>query len=129
MEDRGQLVDEGRLRFVLPTKLGHVELVKNVRVDDVLVNYMLAAVAKTREHEHLALGVSPRGSQAFYRAAQALAFLEGREYCIPDDFKRLAVPVFAHRVVVSSRYASALKRSDQAEALVREIVESTEVPL
>ena len=105
------------------------EAVRQVRVDDVLVNYMLAAVAKTREHEHLALGVSPRGSQAFYRAAQALAFLEGREYCIPDDFKRLAVPVFAHRVVVSSRYASTLKRSDQAEALVREIVESTEVPL
>jgi len=100
-----------------------------VRVDDSLANYMLGFVAKTREHENLALGVSPRGSQALYRAAQALAFLEGRAYCVPDDFKRLAVPVFAHRVVVSTRYASTLKRSEQAEAIVQEIVQSAEVPL
>ncbi|OFV91139.1 MAG: ATPase [Acidobacteria bacterium RIFCSPLOWO2_02_FULL_61_28] len=105
------------------------EAVREVRVDEALVNYMLAFVAKTREHENLDLGVSPRGSQALYRGAQALAFLEGRSYSIPDDFKRLAVPVFAHRVVVSSRYASTLKRSEQAEALVQEIVEGTEVPL
>ena len=98
-------------------------------VEDPLVNYMLAIVGKTREHENLALGVSPRGSQALYRAAQALAFLEGRSYCIPDDFKRLAIPVFAHRVVVSTRYASTLKKSEQAEAVVKEILESTEVPL
>jgi MoxR-like ATPase len=105
------------------------EAVRNVRVDDSLANYMLGFVAKTREHENLALGVSPRGSQALYCAAQALAFLEGRTYCVPDDFKRLAVPVFAHRVVVSTRYASTLKRSEQAETIIREIVEHTEVPL
>jgi len=105
------------------------EAVAQVRVDDSLVNYMLGFVAKTREHESIALGVSPRGSQALYRAAQALAFLEGRSYCIPDDFKRLAVAVFAHRIVVSSRYASTLKRSEQAEAIVQQIVEGTEVPL
>ena len=105
------------------------EGVREGRVDEALVNYMLAFVAKTREHENLDLGVSPRGSQALYRGAQALAFLEGRSYAIPDDFKRLAVPVFAHRVVVSSRYASTLKRSEQAESLVQEIVEGTEVPL
>jgi MoxR-like ATPase len=105
------------------------ETVGQVRVDDSLVSYMLGFVAKTREHENIALGVSPRGSQALYRAAQALALLEGRSFCIPDDFKRLAIPVFAHRIVVSSRYASTLKRSEQAEALVREIVEGAEVPL
>ncbi|MCH7978560.1 MAG: MoxR family ATPase [Acidobacteria bacterium] len=105
------------------------DMVRAVTVEDPLVNYMLAIVGKTREHENLALGVSPRGSQALYRAAQALAFLEGRNYCIPDDFKRLAIPVFAHRVVVSTRYASTLKKSEQAEAVVKEILESTEVPL
>ena len=105
------------------------DAVREVAVEDPLVNYMLAIVGKTREHENLALGVSPRGSQALYRAAQALALLEGRNYCIPDDFKRLAVPVFAHRVVVSTRYASTLKKSEQAEAVVKEILESTEVPL
>ncbi len=105
------------------------EAVRQVTVDEALVDYMLAMVEKTRAHEHLALGVSPRGSQALYRAAQALAFLEGRPYTIPDDFKRLAMPVFAHRVVLNSRYASTLKKSEQAEAIVREIVESAEVPL
>ncbi len=105
------------------------DMVRAVTVEDPLLNYMLAIVGKTREHENLALGVSPRGSQALYRAAQALAFLEGRNYCIPDDFKRLAIPVFAHRVVVSTRYASTLRKSEQAEAVVKEILESTEVPL
>ena len=105
------------------------EAVGQVRVDESLVTYMLGMVAKTREHENIALGVSPRGSQALYRAAQALALLEGRSFCIPDDFKRLAIPVFAHRIVVSSRYASTLKRSEQAEALVQQIVASAEVPL
>ena len=100
-----------------------------VRVEDSLVSYMLLLVAKTREQQHLALGVSPRGSQALYRAAQALALLESRDYCIPEDFKRLAVPVFAHRVVVSTRYATTLKKSEQAEAIVREIVEKAEVPV
>ena len=105
------------------------EVVRKVAVEDSLVDYLLRMVGRTREHEHLALGVSPRGSQALYRAAQALALLESRHYCIPDDLKRLAVPVFAHRVVVSTRYASTLKRSEQAETIVREISESTEVPL
>ena len=67
------------------------------------MDYMLAIVEQTRHHESLALGVSPRGSQALYRAVQALALLEGRDYAIPDDVKRLAVPVFAHRVVINTR--------------------------
>jgi MoxR-like ATPase len=64
-----------------------------------------------------------------YRAAQALALLEGRDFCLPDDFKRLAIPVFAHRIIVSSRYASTLRKSDQAEVILQEILDSTEVPL
>src|SRR3954453_1367921 len=58
-----------------------------VRVDDALVDYMLAIVERTRTHEALALGVSPRGAQALYRACQALALVEGREYVVPDDVK------------------------------------------
>jgi MoxR-like ATPase len=103
--------------------------VRRVRVDDHLVNYTLAVVEKTRQHEYLSLGVSPRGSMMLYRAAQALALVEGRNYCIPDDFKRLALPVLAHRCVVSSRYVSTLKKGDQAEAILREIVDTTPVPL
>jgi MoxR-like ATPase len=103
--------------------------VRRVKVDEELLNYTLAIVEKTRQHEYLSLGVSPRGSMMLYRAGQALAFLEGRNYCIPDDFKRLILPVFSHRCVVSSRYISTLKKSDQTEAILEGIIESTPVPL
>jgi MoxR-like ATPase len=103
--------------------------VNQVRVDDSLVTYTLQIVRKTRKSEHLTLGVSPRGAQMLYRAAQAMAFLEGRTFCTPEDFKPLAVPVFAHRVVVDALYSSTLKRSDQADQIVREIVESVAVPV
>ncbi|HEX8817717.1 MAG TPA: MoxR family ATPase [Terriglobales bacterium] len=105
------------------------EAVKHIRVDDSLVQYALTIVRKTRESEHLSLGVSPRGSQMLYRAAQAMAFLDGRSFCIPEDFKPLAVPVFAHRVVVNGLYASTQKRSEQSEQVIQEIVESTAVPV
>ncbi len=105
------------------------QAVRQVTVDDELLNYTLEIVARTRRHEYLSLGVSPRGSMSLYRAAQALALLEGRSYTIPDDFKRLAVPVFAHRTVVSTRYASTLKRSEQAESILQEILEAVPVPL
>jgi MoxR-like ATPase len=63
------------------------------------------------------------------RAAQARAFIEGRDFCLPDDFKQLIVPVFAHRVAVNARYATTLRKSAQAEAILQEIIESTRVPL
>src|SRR5207248_1122893 len=79
------------------------DAVHRVTVEESLVEYMLAIVEKTRNHEALALGVSPRGSQALFRSVQALALMEGRDYAIPDDVKRLAVPIFAHRVVINTR--------------------------
>ncbi|HTS05343.1 MAG TPA: MoxR family ATPase, partial [Candidatus Eisenbacteria bacterium] len=103
--------------------------VRNIRVDDSLVNYALEIVRRTRESEFLSLGVSPRGSQALYRAAQAMAFLEGRTFCTPDDFKPLVVSIFAHRVVVNNLYASTLKKSEQSDQVLKEIVESVAVPV
>ena len=103
--------------------------VKQVRVDDSLVNYCLAIVRKTRESDQFSLGVSPRGSQMLYRAAQAMAFLEGRNFCVPEDFKPLVVPVFAHRVVANAMASSTLKKSEQAEQLLQEIVETVHVPV
>jgi MoxR-like ATPase len=103
--------------------------VEKVRVDDALVNYTLELVRRTRESEYLSLGVSPRGALMLYRAAQALAFLEGRNFAQPGDFKSLAVPVFAHRVVVNARYASTLKKSDQADQILQDIVEAVAVPV
>jgi MoxR-like ATPase len=105
------------------------EEVTNVRVDDALADYALQIVRRTRESESLTLGVSPRGSLMLYRAAQAMAYLDGRNFCIPEDFKTLAVPVFAHRVVVNARYSSTLKKSEQSEQILREIVEGVPVPV
>ena len=105
------------------------ESVKQVKVDESLLDYALEIVERTRQSEQLSLGVSPRGVVMLHRAAQARAFVQGRDYCLPDDFKRLILPVFAHRVVVSSRYVSTRKKSAQAEAILDEIIENTRVPL
>lgn len=104
-------------------------MVHQVTVEDSLVDYMLAIVGKTRTHEGLSLGVSPRGSQALYRAVQALAVIEGREYAIPDDIKRLAIPVFAHRVVVNPRMAFGQRKSDMGDHIIHEILQQVDVPL
>jgi len=100
-----------------------------VSVDDALVEYLMRIVAATRESEMLDLGVSPRGTLALFRAAQALALTEERSYCIPDDIKRLVLPVFAHRILVSSRFSSSLRRSEEAEAVLKEILKTVSVPL
>jgi MoxR-like ATPase len=105
------------------------QAVTKVRVDESLVSYALAIVRKTRDSGQFALGVSPRGSQMLYRAAQAMAFLEGRSFCVPEDFKPLVVPVFAHRVVVNGSNASTAKKSELAEQAMQEIVDNTHVPV
>jgi MoxR-like ATPase len=105
------------------------EWANRVKVDESLVEYMLSIVEKTRTHESLALGVSPRGAQALYRAAQTLAMIEGRDYAIPDDVKRLAVPVFAHRVVVNTRLALSQRTADVSDRILEEILTLVDVPL
>jgi MoxR-like ATPase len=105
------------------------EAVSAVSVEDSLVDYMLAIIERTRSNEALALGVSPRASQALYRAVQALALVEGRDYAIPDDVKRLAGPVFAHRVVINARTTLAPRVAGAGERIIAEILSQVEVPL
>jgi MoxR-like ATPase len=105
------------------------QAVGEVAVDDAIVDYLMRIVAATRNSDMLDLGVSPRGTLALFRAAQALALIEERSYCIPDDIKRLVIPVFAHRLTVSSRYSSAMRRSEEAEAVLDEILKTVSVPL
>ena len=105
------------------------EAVTHVKVDSSLQDYALEIVNRTRKSDQLALGVSPRGTLMLQRAAQARAFLDGRDFCLPDDFKQLAVAVFAHRVVASARHASLQRKSETTENALREIVESVRVPL
>src|SRR6266480_2300832 len=103
--------------------------VAHIKVDSSLHDYALEIVNRTRKSEQLALGVSPRGTLMLQRAAQARAYLDGRDYCLPDDFKQLAVSVFSHRVVASSRHASLQKKSETTDSVLRDIVESVPVPL
>jgi MoxR-like ATPase len=100
-----------------------------VRVADVLVEYLLQLVEETRRNEAIELGVSPRGTLALFRSAQALALVEGRDYCIADDIKRLTIPVFAHRVIVSSRYANVTRRTREAEQILQDILTKTKIPI
>ncbi len=100
--------------------------VRAVRVDDALADYVVRLVAETRRSPSLSLGASPRAGAGLYRAAQSLALLEGREYALPDDVKRLAVPVLSHRLV--SRQAPAADAADDREEIVRRILETVEVP-
>jgi MoxR-like ATPase len=105
------------------------EEARRVRVDDSLLDYLMKIVVATRSSELLDLGISPRGSLALYRAAQALALSENREYCLADDIKRLVVPVFGHRIVVNSRYSSRLRRGEETDAVLTEIVKNVPVPI
>lgn len=104
--------------------------VMSVQVDDRLVDYLLAIVGATRTSEMIDLGVSPRGTLALHRAAQALAFIEGRGYCLPDDIKRLVAPVCAHRLLVNNRFASpTATAADEAESVLQELLKTVNVPL
>jgi MoxR-like ATPase len=101
-------------------------IVREVRVEDSLNDYILSLVEATRRHSDVYLGGSTRAALSLYRASQAKALLEGRDYTVPDDIKRLAQPVLAHRILAKSfRQGS---RNDSAERIVADIVEQTPIP-
>ena len=96
-------------------------MVREVRVERSLAQYMVDIVQATRKHHQLKLGVSPRGSLMFFRAVQAAAFAAGRDYVLPDDIQRMAIPVLAHRTVLTSKakYGSLSKVQVIEEALAQ----------
>jgi MoxR-like ATPase len=98
--------------------------VKEIYVDQAVAEYIVRLVTATREHPDVYLGASPRGSIGLYRASQALAALEGRDYVIPDDVKQLAVAVLAHRLIVKSQ---ASLREVDPDSIVREVL--AQVPI
>jgi MoxR-like ATPase len=103
--------------------------VTRVRFDDALLDYLLEIVDKTRNHDSLELGISPRGTLALFRSAQALALIESRDYCIADDVKRLVLPCFAHRVIIHSRTSALRKRTREAEQILLDILSTVNVPI
>ncbi len=104
-------------------------LASNVRVDDALVDYLLNIVGQTRLAENFELGISPRGTLSLFRCAQAFALIEGRDFCIADDIKRLVIPVFAHRVIVNVRNLNPKRKTNEAERILSEILQKTSVPI
>ncbi|MDW8305116.1 MAG: MoxR family ATPase [Acidobacteriota bacterium] len=104
-------------------------LVMKVRMDDDLIEYLLQIVEQTRRSEFIELGISPRGSLALFRSAQALALVEGRDFCIADDIKRLVIPCFAHRLILSGRFTGAVHKAYEAERILAEIISKVKVPV
>ena len=100
--------------------------VRQVRVEDSINGYLLDIVQATRSCDDLRVGVSTRGTLALYRAAQAAALVAGRTYVVPDDVKRLAVAVLAHRVIPKG-YLHGGQR-EAVEAILERLVEETPSP-
>ncbi|MGD9128286.1 MAG: MoxR family ATPase, partial [Planctomycetia bacterium] len=97
----------------------------DIRVDEKIVQYLTALVHCTREHEDLILGGSPRATIALYRASQALAAIQGRDYVIPDDIQHIAPPVLSHRMII--RPESRLQKITP-EMVMKEVLEIVPVP-
>lgn len=100
--------------------------VAEVRVDDAVAKYMLDIVEATRNHSDLALGVSTRGALTLYKAAQAMALVEGRDFVIPDDVKQLCLPVLAHRIVCRGAMRDGSR--DRANQILNGIMDEVNVP-
>jgi MoxR-like ATPase len=100
--------------------------VRRVRVEQSVREYVVQVARATREHAAVALGVSPRGTMALYRTAQARAAIHGREFVIPDDVKLLAPSVLTHRIIISSQTRL---RGRTTEEVVQEVVEQVPVPV
>ncbi len=100
--------------------------VRQVRVDEAINDYLLEIVSQTRHHEDLALGVSTRGAITLFRAVQGLAFVEGRDYAVPDDVKHLVVPVLAHRTIC--RGPMRFAQRNRARVILEQILQKVPVP-
>jgi MoxR-like ATPase len=122
----GELVDH--LNPVLTTdQLRQLQsAAREVSVHPSINSYMLDIIAATRTHEELELGVSTRGAIVLFRSVQCLAMLENRKFAIPDDVKRLAVPVLAHRIVCRGLVREGQR--DRARTIIRQILQKTPVP-
>jgi len=101
-------------------------VIRQVHVDDSVREYMVRLIRATRQHQAVRLGASPRGTQALYRACQAMAMIRGRRFVLPDDVKALAGPVLAHRLIIDSERRL---RGRGRESLIAEILNQVPAPV
>ena len=97
-----------------------------VFASDALKKYIISIVENTRQSNYIQMGVSPRGSIALFRAVKAFAYVKGRNYCLPDDVKTLAVSVLSHRIILSHEGKSIVKTPEQA---IERIINETKIPI
>jgi MoxR-like ATPase len=102
------------------------EAIRDIHVDDKIKRYILEIVHASREHEDVLLGASPRASIALFRTVQALAAMAGRDFALPDDVKKLAQPVLAHRIILKPE---SRLRKRTANMVVKELVDDARVPI
>jgi MoxR-like ATPase len=105
--------------------LSEIDIIKRVYISLPVKKYIVDLITQTRQNEDLYLGASPRGSLALFRTGQALAFLRGRDYVLPDDIKNMAVAVLSHRVIVNP---AARLRELSSSKIIEEILEQVPVP-
>lgn len=102
------------------------EIIKKVYIDDSIIDYIIRIVSRTREHEDIALGSSPRGAIALMEISRALAALRGRDYVLPDDVKAIVIDTLAHRVILKPE--ARLMRKTKQEIL-QHILQTEEAPI
>jgi len=134
-EDEMEIVKMQRLRHPieelkpvasLEEVLSLQEKIKEVYVDETIIQYILDIVSATRKHSDIAVGSSLRGSLALYRTSQALAYIRGRDYVLPDDVKELAPLVLSHRIILKSE---SYLRGYTQRGVISSILASVEVPV
>jgi MoxR-like ATPase len=102
------------------------DAIREIHIDDKVKRYILEIVHTSRAHEDVLLGGSPRASIALFRTAQALAAISGRDYALPDDIKKMAQPVLAHRLILKPE---SRLRKRTSTAVVKDLVEDAKVPI
>src|SRR5213592_2418921 len=121
----------GNNQYTAPSVLQPAEVLflqnesRKVHIDESIVDYMIHIVNRSREHPEIQLGISPRGTAALFRATQALAMIESRSFVLPDDVKKLAHPIFEHRLVLAR---SGARVRNVAKTVLAEIVDQVPVP-
>ena len=102
------------------------KIIREIHVDESLNQYIVNIVSATRKHPDVILGASPRGSLSLYRTSQAWAFYNGRSYVLPDDIKKMVIPVLSHRIFLKQE---AKLKKITAEDILKDIVRNVKVPV
>jgi MoxR-like ATPase len=122
---------EHRIKAVLEPEqvVGLQQKVSEVEVEDSLVGYVMDIVQRTRVDPRLQMGVSPRGAIGLLGASRAYALLSGRDFLVPSDVQKLAMPCLAHRIVPVGAAAASHEAHEEAGAIVQNILEDVAVPV